>query len=241
MNADRPEWCKRLLFGLPDDFDFGLIRTEDDAELLMQVLPNRDRGVAALRLFEALGARRDKHVVNSGLMEAWDHDHGGVLAAFGDEQGFADALRTVAKPFRRKRPVRAWRGVSSPQAAYGISWTTDRDVACWFAMRFRDCHSSPLVFVADISPDFIITEHNERSERELLVDPLALAEWVRVVLDDPEGGDIGVNDLLDGQQPSQAACDDWQLAYERQVDAIRRGNARRLARLRIAGENKCLG
>jgi hypothetical protein len=241
MNADRPEWCKRLQFGLPDDFDFGLIRTEDDAEWLMLVLPNRYRGVAALRLYEALGARRDKRIVYSGLMSAWDHDHGKVLAAFDDEQVFADALRKVAKPFRRKRPVRAWRGVSSPHAAYGISWTTDRDVACWFAMRFRDCHSSPLVFVADISPDFIITEHNERFERELLVNPLAIAGSVRVVLDDPESGDIGVDELLDGQRPSQAALDEWQLAYERQVDAIRRGNARRLAHLRIDGENKCLG
>jgi hypothetical protein len=213
MNADRP-----VLFGLPDDFDFGLIRTKDDAMSLIWMLPNRDRGVAALRLFQALGAPLDKQVVYCGLMSAWEHDHDAVLSAFGDEHAFASALRTVAPPFRRKRPLWAWRGVSSPQAAYGISWTTDRDVACWFAMRFRECHNSPLVFVANMPSHVIITEHKARSEGELLVDPDELC-WLRVVLDDgrPEGGDIGVDELLSGQLPSQSALDDWQLAFERRT------------------------
>jgi hypothetical protein len=181
VTSDRPEWHKNLPFGLPDDFDFACIRTEHDAMLLMAALPNRDRGEAALGLLKALGAPLEKHVVYSGLLRAWDHDHREVLSAFGDPQAFANALRKVAQPSGRNKPVRAWRGVSSPHAAYGISWTTDRDVACWFAMRFRDHRRSPLVFVADIPPALIIAEHDERAEREILVD-FGKLHWECVVL-----------------------------------------------------------
>jgi len=97
--------------GLPDDFNFACIRCERDAELLMGTLPNRDRGEAAVGLFRALGAPLDKRVVYSGLLAAWDHDHCEVLSAFGDQQAFADALRTVAEPSSRKKPVQAWRGI----------------------------------------------------------------------------------------------------------------------------------
>jgi hypothetical protein len=216
VTSDRPEWHTSLPFGLPDDFDFACIRTERDALLLMVTLPNRDRGKAALGLVKALGAPLEKRVVYSGLMTAWDHDHREVLSAFGDPQAFANALRKVAEPSGRNRPVRAWRGVSSPHAAYGISWTTDRDVACWFAMRFRDHHRSPMVFVADIPPALIIAEHDERAERELLVDPDELS-WERVVLDDgsAEGSEIEAYDVDVDQKPPRRAIDDWQLAAER--------------------------
>jgi hypothetical protein len=221
VTSDRPEWHRNLPFGLPDDFDFACIRTEHDAWLLMVALPNRDRGEAALGLVKALGAPLEKRVVYSGLLTAWDHDHREVLSAFGGPQAFANALRKVAKPSGRKRPVRGWRGVSSPHAAYGISWTTDRDVACWFAMRFRDHrfrdhHRSPLVFVADIPPALIITEHDERAEREILVDPGQL-DWECVGLDDGSAEGLEIEPYLDDgdQQPPQHAIDDWQLAAQR--------------------------
>lgn len=66
------------------------------------------------------------------------------------------------------------------------SWTTDRDLACWFAMRFADLHGSPLVLTADVAKRDIALFTNERSESEaVLIRPPAAridgdaGDWTR--------------------------------------------------------------
>jgi hypothetical protein len=50
-------WLRGLPFGLPEDFDYSLVRTADDAVDLIITLPNRDRGRAAV------GLHKHRHVV----------------------------------------------------------------------------------------------------------------------------------------------------------------------------------
>ena len=52
----------------------------------------------------------------------------------------ASALREVAPPLKRERPLRVWRGIlvhdtdhNPASAAIGLSWSTSFDIACWFA------------------------------------------------------------------------------------------------------------
>lgn len=66
--------------------------------------------------------------------------------------------------------MRIWRGtngVSKRKATNGISWTTDRDVACWFAMRFAHL-DSPLVLCAEISRTDVFYYSNDRNESEVV-------------------------------------------------------------------------
>jgi hypothetical protein len=76
----RCNWRDDVLSGLPEGFDYGNIRTVDDAESrtvddaesLMFRLPKGDRGKAARGLYE----HRDEigHQASyAGIMAAWDH------------------------------------------------------------------------------------------------------------------------------------------------------------------------
>jgi hypothetical protein len=68
--------------------------------------------------------------------------------------------------------VKVWRGtlgVTVAQARIGYSWTTDRDIACWFAMRFAAHGSSPLVLTAQIAKTDISLFTSERNESEAVL------------------------------------------------------------------------
>ena len=98
-------WLYDLPSGLPSNFDYSLVRTTDDACSMIWRLPNADRGKAAAELYDAREVVGHA-VAYEGLMAAWDHDHGHVLAEFGDDQFFADALSDVAPPLRLPNPIR---------------------------------------------------------------------------------------------------------------------------------------
>jgi hypothetical protein len=166
----RPAWEDGLHLGLPSYFDFGVVRTVGDAATFIYSLPNSHRGEAAKSLYEH---RRTggKRVAYRGLILAWEHDHQELISAFGSEEELAAALRDVSPPSKRKKPVRAWRGINNIKGAFGMSWTTDRDVACWFAMRWFEHRPTPAVLVCDLYPQAIVAEHNGRRECELIVDP----------------------------------------------------------------------
>jgi hypothetical protein len=104
-------------------------------------------------------------------------------------------------------PVRVWRGacgVSVIQARACFRWTLDRDMACWFAMRFADPARKPLVLAAEVPRGEIVLYTNEREEAEaVLMHPLATN--------------------VDG------TAEEWQSRFEA-VQAARSGNAFRLLR-----------
>lgn len=191
-------------------------------------MPNCDRGTAAKALYERWESLGEK-VAYSGLIQAWEHDHVEVISAFGGGSEFAQALRTVSASSKSKRLVRAWRGVSDLDAAYGVSWTIDRDTACWFAMRHYERHQTPFVFFCDLSPDAIAAEHNGRNERELLVDPEALVG--RVMLDVcGVGASIEASEMIDHQEVPLSAIADWRLSFNRVAAARKAELAKRLRR-----------
>lgn len=152
--------------------------------------PNEWRGWVArffhLRFVEGRGPRRQHR---AALAAAWDHDHAAVGAAAGGRAAlrrmFADAESKV--PVRLGDPVVLWRGysVDDPLLRRGVSWTTDKRVAAWFAHLPRPV--SPVVLRCVVPRAAILHWSDERGEREAVCfetdgatvdgDP---AEWARL-------------------------------------------------------------
>jgi hypothetical protein len=201
-----------LCFGLPHDFDFGRVRSVDEAGSMMSTLPNRDRGIAAKGLYKARKSI-GRDVAFAGMMSSYEHDHQETLAAFGGYAKFSRALRHVAPKHEQREPVHAWRGVfittSSNHviAACGVSWTTDRNIAAWFATRLLNVGVSgrPFVFKTYLWPTQIITFWNERNESEVIVDANRFYE-------SPITLDTDGADLITSSEPSPDAIASWREA-----------------------------
>jgi hypothetical protein len=75
---------------------------------------------------------------------------------------------TFPVPYDMPAMVDIWRGVngqrSARRVARGISWTTDRDTACWFAMRFAGYGRKPLLIRATMPRGELFYPSNERQE-----------------------------------------------------------------------------
>lgn len=222
FSSPRSAWADRLPLGFPNNFDFSVVRTIADAETLICALPNSDRGEAAKKLYEH--RKIGKRVAYCGLILAWEHDHEELISAFGSEEELAAALRDVSAPSRRKKPVRAWRGINNTRGAFGMSWTTDRDIACWFAMRYLEHRPTPSVLVCDLYPEAIVTEHNGRHEWELIVDPIELAT-LDVFLDDGREEPYEIYEFDDECRKQVASADfaGWRAGYERYEAAKKAG------------------
>jgi hypothetical protein len=203
-----------LACGLPHDFDFTVIRNTEDAESLVWTLPNSDRGKAARGLYrgrKVIGC----DVVFAGMMAAWEHDHNHVAHAFGSSIAFALALKAVAPPHGRTETLRAWRGIlpaneQLQDATFGPSWTTDRDIAAWFAMRFyfnQDGARRPFVYCADFEPDDIVAFNDSRNEAEVIVHKCR-----KVFVDHDGTHTLGPARLV---VPSAEALVSWKEGYER--------------------------
>jgi hypothetical protein len=194
--------------GLPKGFDFAVLRSADDAESLMCRLPTADRGRAAVAIVEQSDLI-DREIAYHALISAWDHDHDQVFLAFETHEAIVAAFRAVASPTRRTERVRVWRGCNEPEGWYGPSWTLDRDCACWFAMRFG---STPFVYGCNLDPTLILAEHDGRSEREVIVDFLALDF---VFLDEDDGHERNAADVGEHDEVSAGALKNWEVARNR--------------------------
>jgi hypothetical protein len=223
----RPSWLAGLPFGLPDDFDYSVIGSLGDVISLMAALPNSDRGEAARALYE----RREQIgpvLAFAALMEAWDHDDRHLVDAFETADQLVAALRVVAPPLRRKRPLRVWRGIVVKDAhpgaaAVGLSWTRSRDIACWFATTYGGRSdipgTRPFVFDVALLPEEIVALHDGRDEQEVLVEPrlLELNEAPIVV----DGTTITLADLAaDSHAPAEVLAS-WRAAGERYEARLR--------------------
>jgi hypothetical protein len=127
----------------------------------------------------------------SSLMAAWSWGHHDLWEAFGSIDVLASALRAVAPPLALDGPLQVWRGVIVPPDenpagdASGLSWSTDYEVACWFAIGapMRDLMEQdggrPFVFSLLASAEQIISLHHggtvmTTSEDEVLLEPAKL-------------------------------------------------------------------
>lgn len=67
--------------------------------------------------------------------------------------------------------ITVYRATSAPieQARNGVSWTTNKNIALWFAYRFADHNNDPLhVYTGTIQRNKIIAYTNERYEYEVI-------------------------------------------------------------------------
>lgn len=221
------DWDAELQFGLPEGFNFRVIRTVDDVQTLMAKLPNEYRGLEAKSIYKKRNVL-GKQIAYSALMTAWDHDHEVVRDAFGDDRTFVRALRQVSGPSKRKRSVRVWRGVSRLEGALGAAWTMDRDLACWFAMRYFERDQTAFLFTCLLPPDQIVTEYNGRSEHEVIPDLRGLA--VRLFLDAGNGNSrIKFSEIHGQGDVPRSALAEWRKGFNR---TRARRQAERRARLR---------
>lgn len=170
----------RLSGGLPANVDYSVLKTAADAKALILILPSCDRGEAAVGLYRREGSI-GADVAYSGLMAAWDHDHRAIIDAFGSPECFVAALKNVAPPHGlglRKR-IDVWRGIVTDRhdpfrGPIGLSWTRSRSVAYWFVLHDYVPALQPSLVAAalhaNIDQPIIIAGHNERSEREAILD-----------------------------------------------------------------------
>jgi len=116
----------------------------------------------------------EREAYRAFLGATWEHDHRHVIAAAGTRRRLAAMFRYAAFPIPAHigGTVRVWRGTSALTIAAsraGFSWSLDRDIACWFAMRFAERNGHPLLLVAEISRDAISYHTNERAEDEVVL------------------------------------------------------------------------
>lgn len=144
---------------------------------LSVALNNHRRGAMAVAMWRAKVPRDAFREFFGGV---WQHDHRHVIDAAGTRRRLQAMFRYADFPLPDDfgNEVQVWRGTSAlsfRKASAGFSWTLDRDVACWFAMRFADRNGSPLVLSATVPRSDIALYTNERSEQEvvLLVPPTA--------------------------------------------------------------------
>ena len=141
------------------------------AFLLSCTLENHKRGAVAVAMWRA---KVPAEAFGAYFNSVWRHDHLHVIAAAKTRSTLAYMFRYAAFPLPAELPdvVTLWRGTRDlpfSDAAKGYSWTTDRDTACWFAMRFAAQNNTPLVLTADVAKSDIALFTQDRSESEAVL------------------------------------------------------------------------
>ncbi|MCE9665959.1 hypothetical protein LY622_21240 [Halomonas sp. M5N1S17] len=159
-----PEWGEAFLADT-------LAGDTEAALNLCVAMGNQQRGEAAVALWE-MGIPAPAY--RAFLQLAWEHDYQHVIeAAFlrpvevSELFDYAD-FDTSALPER----LTVWRGTAGidyEAAAAGLSWTTNRRMACWFAMRYADRLGSPLVLRREVRREDVAMYSNERVEGEVVL------------------------------------------------------------------------
>ena len=134
-------------------------------------LENHKRGAVAVAMWRA---KVKREAFREYFSSVWEHDHRHVIDAAQTRRTLGYMFRYAAFPIPAELPdvVELWRGTSKltiAEAREGYSWTTDRDTACWFAMRFADTNGAPLVLTAEVAKSDIALFTNAREESEALL------------------------------------------------------------------------
>ena len=143
--------------------------TPDDALELLTAAPNGLRGGVVLLLHHR---RAPVDVFRAVLDACWNHDHDVLRATAHRNTIKAMFSRAAFTITAGPAVIRAWRGTSGgppARAAAGLSWTTDRDTACWFACSHRRASGDlPMVLRIDAPRSAFLYQSNERQEAELV-------------------------------------------------------------------------
>jgi len=156
-----------------EDFE-RVLKGEGDVGLVYRS-PNELRGLVAVWLYYRFRAGDTKQSVFREVLDAaWNHDHPVVRRAVNDRRVLRLMFRDAGFPIPTGMPANTeiWRGtsgISLCKARRGISWTTKRAVACWFATRFRGArHDKPLVIRTTVATADLISPANDRNEFEAI-------------------------------------------------------------------------
>ena len=169
--APRARWEEFMRQNLPpyalEHLDPALEGDSDAAASLCSAAPNCYRGLLAV-FFSSHGPINSFREI---LANAWELDHREVIAAIGTKRGLEEMFRKASfePPAEMPELVTLYRGTSAlpfSAAKCGCSWTTDKKVAAFFAMRFAGSNGQPLVLRATVPKNAIVFYSNERSERE---------------------------------------------------------------------------
>lgn len=142
----------------------------DAADGLVSACHNSERGEVVACLYRA---RLPRAAFRRALGAAWDHDHQETLEAAGSRRKLVAWFTYAAFSIPPDLPeiVTIWRGVSAttrPLAALGLSWTTRREVAAWFAMRFASPERPPLLIRRAVPRKRLVYWSDERGEGEVI-------------------------------------------------------------------------
>lgn len=153
------------------------------ATSLCAAIDNDQRGLVAVMFWKA---KIPVLAYRAFLESAWTDSHAEVIKAATTTRRLRAMFKYAAfDTSNQPDTVRVWRGtwgIDARTAARGFSWTTDRDLACWFAMRFSQ--PSPLVLMAEVRREMIACYTSDRGENEIVLftPPAAIidgteAEW----------------------------------------------------------------
>lgn len=112
--------------------------------------------------------------LQTALTEAWEHDHHYMHAYFRPPELRALFKEAGKVPDNLPPKVTVWRGGRwhHHRLVLGLSWTTSRAVACWFATKWGAiAHRAegPLVVRATVDRRRILHASNERCESEVVI------------------------------------------------------------------------
>jgi hypothetical protein len=157
--------------------DFIRVLNGEGGVRLVRLSPDALRGLVAFWLYYRFRAGiTEQSVFREVLDAAWNHNHPMVRRAVNDRRVLRSMFRDAGFPSPTGMPANTeiWRGtsgISLRKARRGISWTTKRGVACWFATCFwaaRHNKPLPLVIRATVATADLIFPSNERNEFETI-------------------------------------------------------------------------
>lgn len=157
---------------LPDyDLEYleGAIKGDPEAAVsLTYALPKDMRGILAVYFWLKANAPEAFRAV---LEQAWSGEHRQVIEAAGTRRDLEEMFRAARFELPTEFPERVtlYRGTSKlpfERAKRGYSWTTNKQIAAFFAMRFSVLNGHPLVLRATVPKSSILHYSNSRSEEE---------------------------------------------------------------------------
>lgn len=174
-----PEWGQEYIAGT-------LAGDPEVASSLIAAMAGPDRADAVLVMYEM---KLPKPAFRTALHDVWIHDHGELCGAsdlltlgcmFDYAEFDTSALPQVVTVYRGTS------GLSQESAEQGLSWTTSRETAAWFAMRHADRYGKPLVLRTEVHRDCVLMHTDAREESEVLLDFLVVPDLFPDVDGDPE-------------------------------------------------------
>lgn len=204
VRGQKPDRMAHVLSGLvaqhaTDNLVRAFAGDFDAAKVLGPSLDICERGVVAYAMWKA---KVPRDAFQAYLGYVWAHGHRYVINAACTRRRLA-AMFSYAdfpKPAHLPDTVKVWRGtslVTKKKAQAGYSWTTDRDVACWFA-----CDGGPPDRTPDRTRTFVLTA--DVPKHEIALSYGGRYESEVVLLKPPKS-------WIDGY------LDDWQAASERHM------------------------